>query len=431
MKCEENSMRIRDWDRSLQVRLFGEFFSNLSFWMVFPFLAIYFADEFGTSMAGILLVASQVFSVGANLIGGYCADRFGRRTMLFFSATAEGFAFLLFAFANSPWFDSPMLSFVAFTIAGMAGSLYHPASQAIVADVVPEKDRSTVFSVFYTSINISVVIGPIVGAVLFFNHRFILLLVSGIIFCLVGLAIRFLTEETLPADVRTKMASGSNNWIQVIINQVKTYGLIVKDKVFFLFVIAGILLAQTYMQLDMLIPVYMKDAIDKQVLGNLFNREWAVTGEGSFGILLSENGLLVVLFTVFVTRWMTKYPEKWVFFLSSFLYAVAMLIFPMTANFWVFLIAMAIFTLGELATVGLQESFVSKLAPDDMRGQYFAAASLRYTIGRTIAPLVFPLVTWIGFTWTFAILAALALLSGFIYLLMFKEYNKRKKELAL
>ncbi|WP_277586245.1 MDR family MFS transporter [Psychrobacillus antarcticus] len=423
-------MRIRDWDRSLQVRLFGEFFSNSSFWMVFPFLAIYFADEFGTSMAGILLVASQVFSVGANLIGGYCADRFGRRTMLFFSATAEGLAFMLFAFANSPWFDSPMLSFVAFTIAGMAGSLYHPASQAIVADVVQEKDRSTVFSVFYTSINISVVIGPIVGAILFFNHRFMLLLVSGIIFCLVGLAIRFLTEETLPTEVRAKMASGSNNWIQVVVDQVKVYGLIVKDKVFFLFVIAGILLAQTFMQLDMLIPVYMKDAIDKQVLGNLFNREWSVTGEGSFGILLSENGLLVVLFTVFVTRWMTKYPEKWVFFLSSFLYAVAMLIFPMTANFWVFLIAMAIFTFGELATVGLQESFVSKLAPADMRGQYFAAASLRYTIGRTIAPLVFPLVTWIGFTWTFVIVAALALLSGFIYLLMFKEYNKRQKEMA-
>jgi len=424
-------MRIRDWDRSLQVRLFGEFFSNLSFWMVFPFLAIYFADEFGTSMAGILLVASQVFSVGANLIGGYCADRFGRRAMLFFSAVAEGLSFILFAYANSPWLDSPMLSFVAFTIAGMAGSLYHPASQAIVADVVPEKDRSTVFSVFYTSINISVVIGPIVGAVLFFNHRFMLLLVAGIIFCVVGLAIRFLTEETLSVDVKAKMASGSNNWIQVIVDQVKTYGLIVKDKVFFLFVIAGILLAQTYMQLDMLIPVYMKDVINKQVLGNFFNREWSVTGEGSFGILLSENGLLVVLFTVFVTRWMTKYPDKWVFFLSSFLYAVAMLIFPMTANFWVFLIAMAIFTLGELATVGLQESFVSKLAPEDMRGQYFAAASLRYTIGRTIAPLVFPLVTWIGFTWTFAILAALALLSGFIYLLMFQEYNKRKKEIAV
>lgn len=273
-------MRIRDWDRSLKVRLFGEFFSNLSFWMVFPFLAIYFADEFGTSMAGILLVISQVFSVGANLIGGYCADRFGRRTMLFFSATAEGLAFVLFAFANSPWLDSPMLSFVAFTIAGMCGSFYHPASQAIVADVVPENERSTVFSVFYTSINISVVIGPIVGAVLFFNHRFLLLLVSGIIFCLVGLAIRLMTEETLPEDVKKQLANnGTNNWMQVVVKQVKAYGLIVKDKVFFLFVIAGILLAQTYMQLDMLIPVYMKDVIDRQVLGELFNREWAVTGK--------------------------------------------------------------------------------------------------------------------------------------------------------
>ena len=424
-------MRIRDWNRSLKVRLFGEFFSNLSFWMVFPFLAIYFAEEFGTSMAGILLVISQVFSVAANLIGGYCADRFGRRTMLFLSATAQGFTFLLFAYANSPWLDSPTLSFVAFTIAGMCGSFYHPASQAIVADVVPEHQRSTVFSVFYTSINISVVIGPIVGAVLFFNYRFLLLLVTGIIFCVVGLALRFLTEETLSDEMREQMANTGHNWMQVVVDQVKTYGLIVKDKVFFLFIIAGILLGQTYMQLDMLIPVYMKDVIDVQVLGTMFNREWTITGEGSFGILLSENGLLVVLFTVFITRWMTKYPEKWVFFLSSTLYAIAMLIFPLTANFWVFLIAMAIFTLGELATVGLQESFVSKLAPEDMRGQYFAAASLRYTIGRMIAPLVFPLVAWIGFTWTFVILAVLAIMSGFIYLLTFKEFHKRKKEMTV
>ncbi|WP_313893699.1 MFS transporter [Psychrobacillus sp.] len=423
-------MRIKDWDRSLKVRLFGEFFSNFSFWMVFPFLAIYFAEEFGTSMAGILLVVSQVFSVAANLIGGYCADRFGRRTMLFFSATAQGFSFILFAFANSPWLDSPMLSFVAFTIAGMCGSFYHPASQAVVADVVPEHQRSTVFSIFYTSVNITVVVGPIIGAILFFSYRFPLLLVSGIVFCILGLALRFLTEETLSEETRLKLASDGNDWKKVVVNQVKTYGLIVKDKVFFLFIIAGILLGQTYMQLDMLIPVYMKEVIDVQVLGTLFNREWSVTGAGSFGILLSENGLLVVIFTVFVTRWMMKYQEKWVFFYSSMLYAVAMLIFPLTQNFWVFLIAMAVFTLGELMTVGLQESFVSKLAPEDMRGQYFAAASLRYTIGRTIAPLVFPLAAWIGFSWTFVILAALAALSGFIYLLTFKEFYKRQKEMV-
>lgn len=347
--------------------------------------------------------------------------------MLFFSATAQGLAFILFAIGNSPWLDSPWLAYVSFTIVGMCGSFYHPASQAIIADIVPEKDRSMVFSVFYTSINISVVIGPIVGAVLFFQYRFALLLATGLIFCLVGFALRFLTEETLSNEMKQKlMANSGDNWVQVILKQVKAYGLIVKDKVFFLFIIAGILLAQTYMQLDLLIPVYLEEVMNKQVLGNLFNREWAVTGEGTYGILLSENGLLVVMFTVFVTRWMMKYPEKWVFFLSSFLYAVSMLVFPMTTNFWVLLLAMGIFTLGELATVGLQESFVSKLAKEEMRGQYFAAASLRYTIGRTIAPLVLPLSVLVGYTWSFVVLAILALISGFIYLLTFIEYNKRK-----
>src|SRR5690554_4823618 len=121
-------MKIRDWNRSLKVRLVGEFFMNTSFWMVFPFLAIYFAEEFGKGMAGLLLIISQMFAVAANLLGGYCADRFGRKRMLVSAATAQGFAFGLFAFANSPWLSSPELSFIAFTLASMCGSLYWPAS---------------------------------------------------------------------------------------------------------------------------------------------------------------------------------------------------------------------------------------------------------------------------------------------------------------
>jgi hypothetical protein len=37
-------MRIRDWDRNLKVRLFGEALINITFWMFFPFMAIYFTE---------------------------------------------------------------------------------------------------------------------------------------------------------------------------------------------------------------------------------------------------------------------------------------------------------------------------------------------------------------------------------------------------
>ncbi|MDX1771812.1 MAG: MFS transporter, partial [Planococcaceae bacterium] len=70
-------MKIKDWDKSLKARLIGEAFMNITFWMFFPFLAIYFAEEFGKTTAGFLLILSQVFSVAANLVGGYCADQFG------------------------------------------------------------------------------------------------------------------------------------------------------------------------------------------------------------------------------------------------------------------------------------------------------------------------------------------------------------------
>ena len=76
----------------------------------------------------------------------------------------------------------------------------------------------------------------------------------------------FFTEETLPETVRQQLKeSGGNGWVEVVINQVKAYGIIVKDKVFFLFIIAGILLGQTYMQLDMLIPVYMMEVVKSEL----------------------------------------------------------------------------------------------------------------------------------------------------------------------
>lgn len=419
-------MRIRDWDRSLKIRLIGELFMNTSFWMVFPFLAIYFAEEFGKEAAGLLLVLSQVFSVAANLVGGYCADRFGRRTMLVLSSFGLGAAFLLFAVANSPWYESPVLGFVAFTFAGMCSSLYWPASQAMVADVIPEEYRSDVFAIFYTSINISVVIGPIIGAVLFFSYRFELLLSVALVAVALGVALQFLTKETLQYTSSDELATEpEKGWTGAVTKQLREYGIILKDRLFLLFIGAGILGAQTFMQLDLLIPIYLKEAIDEQHVATLFGRDWTVTGEEAFGILLSENGLLVALLTVVLTRLAVKFPEKWVFFASALLYATAMIMFPLTNLFWLFIIAMAVFTFGELLTAGLQQSFISKLAPDHMRGQYYAAASLRYTVGRMIAPLSIPMTAWIGFGWTFAVLAVLSVVSGIVYLLMFALYEKR------
>ncbi|PLT27937.1 MDR family MFS transporter [Peribacillus deserti] len=418
-------MRLRDWNKNLKIRLGAEALVNITFWMFFPFLAIYFTDSFGKNMAGFLLIFSQVFSVIANLMGGYCADRFGRKRMMVISAVGQGVFFVFFAFANSPWYESPIIGFICFTIVSIFGSFYWPASQAMVADVVEEKDRNDVFAIFYTSINIAVVIGPILGGIFYANYRFELLLISGLLCIALGLVLSKWINETAPRQERSSMA-GSSNWLHFLKNQISEYAIIVRDKTFLLFIVAGVLVAQTFMQLDLLIPVYTKEAIGTQTLLSFNNWSYDVKGEQAFGLLISENGLLVALFTIVISRWMSSFKERNVFITSSLVYGISIFVMGQTNWIWGLIMAMALFTLAELMTAGIQNGFISKLAPEHMRGQYFAAASLRYTIGRMIAPLSIPMTDILGFTWTFGTLAILSFVSAFIFHIMYKRFETQK-----
>ncbi|MGG2066002.1 MULTISPECIES: MDR family MFS transporter [unclassified Bacillus (in: firmicutes)] len=412
-------MILREWDLNLKIRLVGEWLFGLFFWMLLPFMAIYFAEELGKTMAGILLVLSQVLSVFANLVGGYLADTYGRKRMMVFAAFVQSAAFVLFAFANSPWLQSPILTFIAFSIIGIMGSLYYPASAAMVADLVSEEQQSKVFAVFYTMININVVLGPILGAYFFFSHRFELLIASIVINFIVAFVLLKFIKETLPE--KREEVEKQTGWLTVVNEQIKNYRIIFQDRVFLLFIIAGILVAQTFTQLDLLLAVYIKENVPTQEFFHLI-----LNGETLFSWIIAENGFLVALFTVYVTRLANYFSERTIFLLSSFAYGIAMIIFPHTISVWGLIIAMLIFTFGELFVVGIQNSFVSKLAPEHMRGQYFAAATLRWSVGRTIAPIAIPLTAWIGYQYTFYIIAVLAFLSAFLYSVMFGLLQERK-----
>lgn len=420
-------MRLRDWSLNLKIRLIGESIVNITFWMFFPFLAIYFTEAFGKTMAGMLLVFSQMFSVLANLLGGYYADKYGRKKMMVLSALVQGIAFVVFSISSSSWLEAPILGFICFTVVSMFGAIYWPASQAMVADVVPEKDRNDVFAIFYTAINIAVVIGPIIGGIFFDEFRFVLLLTAGILNILLSVVLQFWIVETAPTYKKQEDRLNSN-WMMVLLEQLKNYQIIVQDRIFLLFILAGILVGQTFMQLDLLFPVYVNDVIVDQQLFQI--GEWAliVKSTQAFGLILAENGLLVALFTIVVTRWMGKYKERNVFIISSIVYAVSVIIFSQTSWIWGLLLAMAVFTLGELMTAGLQQSFISELAPADKRGQYFAAASLRYTFSKMLAPLSIPISAWLGYTWTFMIISVLAIFSAFLYFFLFKLVDWKKKE---
>ncbi|GAB1498802.1 hypothetical protein VFC2061_25440 [Listeria monocytogenes] len=110
-----------------------------------------------------------------------------------------------------------------------------------------------------------------------------------------------------------------------------------------------------------------------------------------------------------------------------FLYAIAIFLFGISTGPWGAICAIILFSFAELMTVGLQQTFVSQLAPEDKRAMYFSAAGLRYTLGKVIAPLAITLSTLIGYTGTFTIIGILALISGLIYYYMYSEFEKQRQ----
>ncbi|MFP7494848.1 MFS transporter [Terribacillus saccharophilus] len=421
-------MRWKDWDRNLKIRLLGEAMMNFLFWAYFPFMTIFFQDAFGKDKAGWLLMLSQVLSVLASLIGGYCADRFGRRRMMSIAVAGQSITFLVFAYANSPWLTSSALTFLAFSFLGIWSALYSPASHAMVADVVEEKHRASVFAIFYTSLNIAVVVGPLIGTVLFYTYRFQMLMAGFVLTAVLFVIMQIFVRETVPKKEQTKADHAV--WYKAVWQELQAYRIIAKDRTFLLFIVAGVLVAQTFMQLDILIAVYTSEVISNQTVFALGDFNMQVDGKQAFSIILAFNGLLVALFTVFISKFITKFRIARVFVASSIAYAAGIFLYGMTESFWIFVIAITLFTIGELMVVGLQESFVASLASEDSRGQYFSAASLRFTFGKLLAPLSLVLVSYMNYKLTFILLALLALVSAFVYNTMFKRYHREQRTLS-
>lgn len=433
-------MKIRNWDRNLKIRLFGEFFVGATFWMFFPFMTLYFSESLGKSLTGLLLVCSQALSVVTNLFGGYCADRFGRKKMMVFSSIAQSIVGVFFALSCSPWFESPILAFICFALMGSLGSFYSPASQAMVADVVPEKDRTGVFAVFYTVNNLTVVFGPIVGSLFFDNHRFELFLASACVLGALGIVIQKWISETAPSlqPGSVSFEVPNRHWYDVAVDQVKSYSIIVRDKIFFLFIFAGILLSQTYMQLDLLIPVYVKEIVKKSISINWIpNIDFTILGvhfyvpptielsaNNVFGAVVAENGLIVILFTMALTRIIRRFSEKYVFMWSAFFYGLSMIYIAFTTGYIGFFVAMFIFTIAEIMTAGIQMDFIARIAPEDLRGQYYAAAGLRWTVGRLLAPMSIMGSQLLGFRFTFLSVSVLAILSAWLYFYLFTKADE-------
>ena len=129
--------------------LFAGTFINRFGSFVIPLLVLYLKKRgFTESDAALALTSYGLGHFAASLLGGYLADRIGRRKTIALSMFSSAVSMLLLSQANSLGMIAALTA-----LTGLTAELYRPASSALLMDLVRPEQRVTAFAAYRWALN--------------------------------------------------------------------------------------------------------------------------------------------------------------------------------------------------------------------------------------------------------------------------------------
>ena len=360
---------INEYPRGFWMLMGINFINFLGNNLIFPFFALYISKKFGASMTevGLLFTFFTIAGFIGSTIGGAMTDRFGRKSMLIFNLITSALFNLAMGFSPSLYFCYG-IALVGGTIASAGG----PAGQAMIADLVPEEKRAGAFGIFRVVFNTAVAIGVAVGG-LVATHSFLLLfiadaVISSICAVLVYLFLKETKPEAKPGQAKESLGTTFAGYLDVL-----------KDKAYMIFIGAAFLAWLVAQNFSTTLGVFLRD-----VKG---------VPESGYGMLISMNAVIVILFQIPLTRRIEKFKPMVMMAIGSSLFAIGYLSYAFTKSYVQYALAMVVITIGELIFEPVRQASVASFAPEQMRGRYMAieghSISIAYAIGPLLAGRVF------------------------------------------
>lgn len=339
------------------------FIDRLGGALLYPFFALYITIKFdvGMTQVGILFAVFSASSFIGQMLGGALTDRMGRKSMMIFSLISTSFSSVLMGLVDS---------FSAFLILALfVGILTEgggPARQAMVADLLPEQKRAQGYGIIRVAFNLSVTIGPIIGGFLARSSYLYLFLADALISTISA----FIVWRAMPETKPTPKPGAAE---ETMATTFRGYGRVLRDSFFMLFLAAGILTGLVYMNFNTTLGVYLRDVQGVPELG--------------YGLLLSLNAGMVVLFQFAITRRIERYAPMLMMALGAGLYALGFGMYGFISSVSLFVLAMVILTIGEMIIAPVSQALVASFAPEDMRGRYMAIFGFSWGIPYAVGPL--------------------------------------------
>lgn len=352
---------VRRLPRTVQLLVAGTFINRLGSF-VLPFLTLVLHREFklGETESGWLVGAYGGGAIVSMLTGGVLTDRLGRRRTLMLSLFGSGSLAIAMGCAPTLRVFVPLLVAFAFV-----ADLYRPAAAAMVADLVPSADRAVGYAALRLAINLGFGAGVALGGILADLNWRLLFWGDGattLAFGAIAFALVRESKAAPPAGVAdaSAPASGPSPW---------------RDGVFVKLVISSFIFSVAFFMDLIVLPL-------------------TVTGSAGYparvyGFLIATNGFLIAVFEMTLVDWLQRFRRLRVAALGIGLTALGMGMTGLVMHWAWFLVAVLLYTAGEILTIPQQSAFLADWSPPALRGRYLGISQASWGLGWAVAPLVF------------------------------------------
>ena len=338
-----------------------------------PFLVLYLTQDrhLSAGTAGAVAAAVGAGTVASQVVGGWLADRVGRRLTMLICFFGTGAALIGLGSARSM-----ATIWAAAFIVGLLGDLFRPAVQATVADLLQPGERVRAYGLLFWAINLGFSVSTVSAGVLASIGYGLLFWLNAGTSVIAALVIWAMVPESRPA-----LDEGRSRRPLLPVA--------LRDTVFLLMILLQIGYATIYFQGYSTLPLAMvADGLPSS----------------TYGLVIALNGVAIVLIQPFLGKRLATFDRPKLLAASMLVVGLGFGLGAVVHSWWGYGLSVVVWTIGEIGFAAVIGAVFADLAPVDLRGGYMGLAGMAFGIGTVVGPLagtnalqhLGPTATWIG-----------------------------------
>lgn len=324
-----------------------------------------FASAFATQIVGVS-VGWQIYDLTRNpldlgligliqflpslllfLITGEAADRFGRRMIMSICVAVEAGCAAAILLLTLRGLTGPLPIFLVLAAFGVARAFFGPASQSLVANLVPQKDLAGAIAWNSTSWQTATIVGPVAGGLLYGVSAETAYGTATALFCIALLLILSVPRPAQRTEREKRSLHALLAGFRYIRGEKVVLGAISLDM--FAVLLGGAVA---------LLPVYARDILQM--------------GPWGLGLLRAAPGLGAIAMAFYLTANPIRHRAGLAMFVAVGIFGLSTTVFGLSEIAWLSIGALAVMGAADMVSVYIRQTLIQLWTPDRLRGRVSA-----------------------------------------------------------